>query len=248
MCSRVREPFLLRATAESVAVSYGSPAGELAACVSAAGIADSSHLTKLEICGPAGRLAELTHYATGGSLAPGGVIDAPGAWWCGAGGASPSFSAQRVVVLCDPLGGERLHELLRARAARLPGARRPRPHSGLGGDHGHRRRRAGRARIARGVRHDRESARRVSVHERRACRRGGAVAARVRPHRALALVPASVAGAAWHAIERAGRRHRMCCVGQEAIARYELLAAAVARRSDRRPRARCRAGGIGAHG
>jgi hypothetical protein len=42
-------------------------------------------------------------------------------------------------------------------------------------------------------------------------------------HRALALVPASVAGAAWHAIERAGRPHRMCCVGEEAVARYELL-------------------------
>ncbi len=206
----------------AVAVSYGSPAGELAACVSAAGIADSSHLTKLEICGPAGRLAELTQYATGGSLAPGGVIDAPGAWWCGAGGASPSFSAQRVVVLCDPLGGERLHELLRARAARLPGlAVRDRTRDWaaitvIGGG-------APDVLASLGVFGTTGNPRDVSPFTSAELADVEALWLLESAHRALALVPASVAGAAWHAIERAGRRHRMCCVGQEAITRYELL-------------------------
>jgi glycine cleavage system aminomethyltransferase T len=206
----------------SIAVSYGSPAGELAACISAAGIADSSHLTKLEICGPAGRLAELTRYATGTTLAPGGVIDAPGAWWCGAGGPSPSFAAQRVVVLSEPLLGERLHELLRARATRLPGL-------------------AIRDRTA-----DWAAITVIGAAAPDVLRSLGAFGPSGNPRdvppftsaemadvealwllesadRALVLVPASVAGGAWHAIERAGRPHRMCCVGQEAVTRYELL-------------------------
>ncbi len=207
----------------AIAVSYGSPAGELAACVSAAGIADSSHLTKLEICGPAGRLAELTRYATGGSLAPGGVINAPGAWWCGAGGASPSFSAQRVVVLCEPLFGERLHKLLRTRAARLPGlAVRDRSHEWaaitvIGTA-------APDVLASLGVFGATGNPREVPPFTSAELADVEALWLLESPDRALALVPVSVAGAAWHAIERAGRPHRLCCVGQEAVARYELLA------------------------
>jgi len=206
----------------TVAVSYGSAAGELAACVSATGIADSSQLTKLEIFGPATRLAELIRHATGSVLAPGGVINAGGAWWCGAGAASPGLHAQRVVVLCDPSIGFNVHELLTARGARMAGiavrdrslnwgaitvigaATRPVLASlGVFGPSGDPRDVAPFA-----------SAELAGVE---------ALWLLQSEHRALALVPGSVAGTAWRAIERAGQPHRMCCVGQDAIARYELL-------------------------
>jgi glycine cleavage system aminomethyltransferase T len=207
---------------QSVAVSYGSPAGELAACVKAAGIADASHLTKLEICGPAGRLADLTRHATGGSLAPGGVLNAAGAWWCGAGSATPSFSAQRVVVLCEPLLGARLHKLLRARAARLPGlvvrdrSREWAAITVIGAA-------APDVLRALGVFGTIGDPRDVPPFTSAELADAEALWLLESGHRALAVVPASVAGAAWHAIERAGRPYRMCCVGEEAVARYELL-------------------------
>jgi glycine cleavage system aminomethyltransferase T len=71
--------------ANPVAVSYGSAAGELAACVSAAGMADSSALTKLELSGPRARLGQFLNRETGHGVAEGGVVQGAGAWWCGVG-------------------------------------------------------------------------------------------------------------------------------------------------------------------
>ena len=109
-----------------VVISFGSAAGELAACVSAAGMADSSQLTKLELCGPRARLAELVRQATAASVASGGVLHEGGAWWCGAAGqgyfgAERVIEPERVIVLCEPAVGRRLRDLLGAWAARTPG-------------------------------------------------------------------------------------------------------------------------------
>ena len=163
-----------------VAVSYGSAAGELAACLRAVGMADSSQLTKLELCGPARPLGELVRLATGGTLAPGGVLEAGGTWWCGADGPSRTFTTQRVFVLGEPELGERLRALLRARAARLPGLAVRRPQPRLGCDHRRRRRHQPCARPARRVWTDRRPAPRAAVHHLDPGRRRGDVAAAVR--------------------------------------------------------------------
>ncbi|HZE05932.1 MAG TPA: hypothetical protein VE127_11945, partial [Solirubrobacteraceae bacterium] len=47
-----------------VVVSHGSAAGELAACVSAVGLADRSQLTKLAVDGPAPLMRALTRRLT----------------------------------------------------------------------------------------------------------------------------------------------------------------------------------------
>lgn len=208
---------------QPVAVSYGSAAGELAACVTGAGIADSSQLTKLELSGPPVPLAELVERATGRLLAPGGVVRAGGAWWCGADVRdSEAPGTDRVIVLCEPSLGARIHSLLSARTAQLPtvtlcdrtldwsaitvvGAAAARVLSALGvfgpcGDPRH-------------------------VPPFTSGRLGGAdvIWLLESERRAVVLVPTPFADAAWHEIERAGRPVQMCCVGQDAIARYALL-------------------------
>ncbi|HEY2437885.1 MAG TPA: hypothetical protein VGH93_11940 [Solirubrobacteraceae bacterium] len=207
---------------QSVAVSYGSPAGELAACVAAAGIADSSHLTKLEVRGSAGRLAELIRHVTDGTLAPGGLLHAAGAWWCGAGGASSPLSPERVIVISGPEAGGRLCELLGARAARTPGlAVQDRSQDW--------------AAItiigtatpdileSLGVFGPDVDPLKVAPFTSAELADVEALWLLKSEHRALALVPSGAAIGAWHAIERAGRAWRICCVGQDAIARFELL-------------------------
>lgn len=200
-----------------VPVSYGSPAGELAACVSWAGIADSSHLTKLELLGPAQRLAALVERVTGRGLAPGGVAAAGGAWWCAA-----DDGPSRVVVLCEPTQGVRLRDLLCVRAAQLPGLElRDRSRQwaaitiigaatpGVLADVG--------------VYGPSGDSRQVPPFTSVAIAGINASWLLVSEHRTVALTRSGDAGALWHAIERAGRGRHMCCVGSDAIARYELL-------------------------
>ncbi len=208
---------------QPVAVSYGSAAGELAACVTGAGIADSSQLTKLELSGPPVSLAELVERATGRLLAPGGVVRAGGAWWCGADVRDyDAPGTDRVIVLCEPGQGGRMRNLLSARTAQLPtvtvrdrtlewsaitvvGAAASRVLRTLGvfgpcGDPRH-------------------------VPPFASGRLAGADVMWLlqSEHRALVLVSVQYADAAWHEIEHAGRPLQMCCVGQDAIARYALL-------------------------
>ncbi len=145
-----------------VAVSYGSAAGELAACVSRAGIADSSQLTKLELSGPPAAIAELVRRATGGALAPGGIVALRRRLVvrrrrlrlrrCG-----PGDRALRAVPgRADAQSAERAHRAIaRDRAAR--------PQPRVERDHGRRGRdgeRAGRARCVRPVRGSRGMCRR----------------------------------------------------------------------------------------
>ena len=68
----------------SVAVNYGSAAGELAVCVTGVGLVDRSALAKLVLQGPPPQLDQLLTRSVGGSVAPGGALSADGAWWCSA--------------------------------------------------------------------------------------------------------------------------------------------------------------------
>lgn len=204
-----------------IAVSYGSAAGELAACVSRVGIADSSQLTKLELSGSPAAIAELVRHATGSALAPGGVVNAGGAWWCGA-DVCRFEGADRVIVLCEPQLGARTRGLLSARTTQLPaielhdrsvewsaitivGAATASVLDALGvlgpcGDPRH-------------------------VPPFTSGRLAGVYALWLlaSDHRAIALVSSGDADVAWHEIERAGRPAEICCVGQDAVARYALL-------------------------
>lgn len=205
-----------------MAVSYGSAAGELAACLRAVGMADSSQLTKLELCGPARPLAKLIRLATDGTLAPGGVLKGGETWWCGAAGPSRTFATQRVIVLGEPEMGERLSALLRARASRLPGLAvtdRSRDWAAItviGAA-------TNQVLASLGVFGPSGDAHQVPPFTSSTLGELEVMWLLQSPHRALALVPRAGAGTAWHAIERAGRPQHVCCVGQDAIARYALL-------------------------
>lgn len=198
-----------------VVVSYGSSAGELAACVRATGIADASELIKLELTGRSGSLRELVRHATGSVPAPGGCLHVGGAWWCNA-------DAERMIVLGEPRLGARLGEHLSTRAARLPrcqvrdrtddwaaisvlGLATPRVLASLG---------------VFGPAHDPRAATPFT-----SCPLAGTEAFWLleSAHRAIALVPGEHADAAWREIERGGRPERICCVGQDAVDRYTLL-------------------------
>lgn len=200
-----------------VAVSYGSPAGELAACVSWAGISDSSHLTKLELLGPAQRLAALVGRVTDRTLAPGGVAVTGGAWWCAA-----DVAPSRVVVLCEPSQGVRLRDLLSVRAAQLPGLELHDRSDQWGAITIIGAATAGVLADV-GVYGASGDSRQVPPFTSVAIAGIDASWLLVSEHRAVALTRSGDAGALWHAIERAGRARHMCCVGSDAIARYELL-------------------------
>jgi glycine cleavage system aminomethyltransferase T len=202
-----------------VVVNYGSAAGELAACVSAVGIADSSELVKLELAGRAEALGAVVRDATGDAVAPGGALLAGEARWCAAG-------SERIIVLCEPGSADRLRDRLEACLAARPtvwlsdrssewcaisvvGRRTVEVLGALGvyGPSGDPRQTppfaAGTAGLAR------------------------ALWLLESDRRALALVSRGQAGVAWQAIERAGRTCGIRYVGQDAVARYALL--------DRRP-------------
>jgi glycine cleavage system aminomethyltransferase T len=194
-----------------VAVNYGSAAGELAACVSAVGLADRSDLTKLVLEAPQDQMRQLLSRLAGGIVAPGGARFASGAWWCG-------VSSERVVVLCERRQGNRLHDQLHARTAQQPTvlvedqtadwaaievvgryADRVLRELGVYGESG-----------------DPRQVQPLTAH-------AGALWLLESDRKALALVAQASAGAVWRAIERAGRRFGICAVGQDAITRYELI-------------------------
>jgi glycine cleavage system aminomethyltransferase T len=212
-----------------VVISFGSAAGELAACVSAAGMADSSQLTKLELCGPRARLAELVRQATGATVASGGVLQACAAWWCGCGaggqeyvGAEPVIEPERVIVLGEPAVGRRLSDLLGTWVARTPGLvihDRSDVWSAiaiLGA--------ATSTVLARlGVLGPSRDPRQVPPFHYAPLGELEAMWLLQSEHRALVLVRSAQADLAWHAIEQGGRPQRICCVGHDAMARYALL-------------------------
>jgi hypothetical protein len=198
-----------------VVAHYGSAAGELAACVTAAGVADCSELTKLELTGPSDAVGAVVRGASGDEIAPGGALRAGEAWWCAA-------SRRRVIVLCEPWNAPSVRERLRAPLADEPSVRlSDRSHDWCAiAVIGHR---------------CEEVLRALGVYGRSGDPRlispfstGTAGAARAlwllaTDRRAVALISRAQAGLAWQAIERAGRGSAIRYVGQDAVARYALL-------------------------
>jgi glycine cleavage system aminomethyltransferase T len=198
-----------------VAVHYGSPAGELAVCVSAVGLVDRSDLSKLVIEASPSQLAHLTERLAGGTVAPGGALQAAGAWWCGE-------APDRIAVLCEPHLASRVRARVHDHAVRYaslsvhdrsaawsaieligPAASTVLRALGAYGE-------AGDPRLVspftRGT---------VAGHEVHWLLESG--------RRALLLAPAAAAAAVWQAIERVGRPAGISCVGLEAASRYALI-------------------------
>ena len=198
-----------------VVTSYGSAAGELAACVTAVGLADRSQLTKLALIGSPPALRELTIGLTGTELAPGGAVRSGGAWWC-------AETPSRTIVLCDPRWATRLRAALAQEAPR-------RPDIGVT-DHtadwatlavvG---RRAGELLAGLGVYGSSGDPRAVPPVRRLRC---GAVTVTwllVSDEMAWAVLPRTDGPALWQTLERAGQPLSLCAVGQEAVSRYGLI-------------------------
>ena len=199
----------------AVVAHYGSAAGELAACVSAVGVADRSDLAILQLDGPAAQLRQLSQRLAGCEVAPGGAAHSAGAWWCAA-------SPERMLVLVDASSGDRLHALLRARVARRSAVTLADRSSELAalavvG------RRASALLAELGVYGESRNPRDVSPLTAHTGAGAEVLWLLESDDKALALMGAADAPLVWHAIERAGRPHGLCAVGQDALARYALL-------------------------
>jgi glycine cleavage system aminomethyltransferase T len=198
-----------------VAMNFGSSAAELAVCVRTVGLVDRSDLSKLVLEAPAAQLAALTSRLVGASVSPGGVLSIGGAWWCG-------DAPDRVIVLSDRDTGSRLRERLHVDARRFA-AMTVRDASvelaaiGLLGP--------ATAPVLRalGVFGKSGDPRDVPPFGHGSVAGIPASWLLQSDRRALAFVPSDHAGAAWLAIEQAGRPFGISCVGHEAAARYALL-------------------------
>ncbi len=199
----------------SVAVSYGSAAGELAACVSAAGLTDCSAMTKLELSGSASTISRVTARVTGTSIAPGGALHAAGAWWC-------RLAGEQAIVLGEPGAGKRLLGQLRAHGVQQPDLQVA-DRSGDWGLLAVVGRRTADVLRALGVYGEAGDPRATPPFCDRAIGGVRALWLLESDHRAMALVDRGQAAEAWRAIERSGRQLGLCCVGSEAASRYTLL-------------------------
>jgi glycine cleavage system aminomethyltransferase T len=200
---------------QEAAIHYGSPAGELAVCVSAVGLVDRSQLSQLVLEAPSSQLSHLTSRLVGGTVAVGGALQAAGAWWCGAG-------PERIVVLCEPHVAGRLRSGLHDHA---PGRGALAVHD----------RSADWAAIELLGRSVSKVLRALGVYGESGDPRHAspfttaAVAGREvqwlleSDRRALLLVPRKFAPDMWQAIEQAGRPFGISCVGLDAASRYGLL-------------------------
>jgi glycine cleavage system aminomethyltransferase T len=196
-------------------VHYGSPAGELAVCVSSVGLVDRSALSKLVIEAPRLQLGLLTSRLIGGCVAPGGALQAAGAWCCGE-------SEERVLVLSERRVARRLQARIREHAvhyAALTVSDRSSDWAAielLGPA-------TGKLLADLGAYGESRDPRSVSPFGPGAV--GGCAVHWLlqSDRRALVLVPTESAGLVWRAIERAGRRFGISCVGTEAASRYALL-------------------------
>jgi glycine cleavage system aminomethyltransferase T len=198
-----------------VAVNFGSPAGELAVCVSAVGLTDRSELTKLVLEAPAAQLPTLVTRLAGSPVAVGGALRTRGAWWCGA-------APGRVVVLGEAHSGARMREHLLAQS-RFHHSLTVRDVSEEWAAIGVIGRCAWRVLRTLGVYGQAGDPRRTPPFS--TARLDGI---EIRwllesDHRALAILPREQAGAAWRAIDAAGRPFGISCVGHEAASRYALL-------------------------
>jgi len=198
-----------------IVVHYGSPAGELAVCVSAVGLVDRSDLSKLVVEAPPLQLGHLTERLAGGKLATGGAMHAAGAWWCAA-------APERMVVLCEPHLATRLRARLRDHAVHYA-ALTVEDHSEdwtaieLVG------RATPKLLRALGVYGESGDPRQVPPFTATTLAGCDVHWLLESDHRALLLVPECSAVTMWQTIEQAGRPLGLSCVGLEAASRYALL-------------------------
>ncbi|HEX3688768.1 MAG TPA: hypothetical protein VHV28_03700 [Solirubrobacteraceae bacterium] len=199
----------------AVVAHYGSAAGELAACVSAVGLADRSDLATLVLEGPPAQVKHLCQRLTGSEVVSGGAVPSGGAWWC-------AERPGRLLVICDASRRDHLHAVLHARVMRRSAVTLTDRSLEL-------------AALAVVGRHASALLAELDVYGASGNPRHvppltahSAAGAHVlwlleSDHKALALVAAADAPAVWHAIERAGQRFGLCAVGQEALVRYALM-------------------------
>jgi glycine cleavage system aminomethyltransferase T len=199
----------------AVVAHYGSAAGELAACVSAVGLAARSELAKLVLEGPPAQLQQLCQRLTGSEVSPGGAVLSGGAWWC-------AQSPGRMLVICDAGRGDRLHALLHARVARRSAVTLTDCSADL----------AALAVVGRyasallaelGVYGESGNPRHVPPLTAHSGTGADVLWLLESDDKALALMPVADAPAVWHTIERAGQRFGLCAIGQEALVRYSLI-------------------------
>jgi glycine cleavage system aminomethyltransferase T len=202
-----------------VVTSYGSAAGELAACVTAVGLADWSQLTKLALDGSPAPVRELTAGLTGTELAPGGMVRSGGAWWC-------AEAPGRTIVLCEPRWATRLQAALAHEAPRRPDIRVT-DHTTDWATLAVVGRRTRGLLAGLGVYGPSGDPRAVPPVHLRQC---GAVTATwllVSDELAWAVLPRADAPVLWQTLERAGQPLSLCAVGQQAVTRYALVRRAV---------------------
>jgi glycine cleavage system aminomethyltransferase T len=197
----------------SAAIHYGSAAGELAVCVSAVGLVDRSDLTTLALEAPSAQLVQLTSRLAGGEIAPGGALDAAGAWWCAA-------APDTLVVVCRPDVRRRLIERLRVHAAHQVSLRVLSVDFAALGLFGPRTPDVLRALGVYGANGD---PRTVAPFGPGTIGGTGAWWLLESDRSALLLVDRERAGEVWREIEHAGRPFGLSCIGQEAAGRYALL-------------------------
>lgn len=188
---------------------YGSPAGELAACVRRAGLVDRSDMQVLEIAGEASDVAGIVERATGWTLEPGGCAVANGTWWC-------ARARGRVIALSEP--GAR--SPLDLAAVPLPPDLYVTDRSGELAAIG----------VVGGATLEVLAALGAVDDARLAPCFGAATVAGAgvelliqSDRRAVLLTHRSAARQVWSAVEAVGRPFGLCYVGAEALARFELL-------------------------
>jgi glycine cleavage system aminomethyltransferase T len=199
-----------------VALHYGSAAGELAACVSRVGLGDRSELGKLVLEGPGATLGRVVSELTGMALACGGALPSETAWWC-------AVTPERVLVLTEPEDGDRLHGRIRRLGARYPDLR-IRDLSQAWSAIAIVGRQAGEVLARLGVYGATGNPRSVAPASFLRVAGVGVTWLLQSDHRALALMGDHDAPTVWHALHAVGRPFGICAVGQQAIARYTLLA------------------------
>jgi glycine cleavage system aminomethyltransferase T len=177
------------------------------------GLVDRSELSTVALEAPPAQLSALMTRLVGATVAPGGLVSGGTAWWCGE-------AVDRVMVVCDPRMGARLVDSLHTAAARHVAVRDLSQQLGAIALLG---RNTGKVLASLGVYGPTGDPRHAKPFGRGSID-GIPVAWLLQSdHRALALVPREHAGAAWLAIERAGRPSGISCVGHEAACRYALM-------------------------
>jgi glycine cleavage system aminomethyltransferase T len=198
----------------AVALSYGSAAGELAACMNAVGVASRAELTKLELTAPEPSIERMIAGLLGVPLLAGGIYKTRAVGWYRPDGG-------RLIVLCGAEDGERLRARLKLWTLRdaaikvldrtdewtaiaVIGRRAPLLLCELGV--------YGQARDPRAV----PPATRTSDDPRTSWLLHA-------DDDALAITPRGSGPGLWRRITRAGRPLQICAVGYEALTRYRML-------------------------